>query len=115
MLANLISANLVFASLILLFGLSWQLFIFCSASHLPYNRNGLKFFTNAGGLGKADIKDILERAAIIYDNFSNDALKESELAASAAVRKADYMNIYTANLVEAVRRAAGNIGNIPHI
>ncbi|XP_039139228.1 phosphomannomutase/phosphoglucomutase isoform X1 [Dioscorea cayenensis subsp. rotundata] len=83
--------------------------IMITASHLPYNRNGLKFFTNAGGLGKADIKDILERAAIIYDNFSNDALKESELAVSAAVRKADYMNIYTANLVEAVRRAAGNI------
>ncbi|KAJ0967623.1 hypothetical protein J5N97_024540 [Dioscorea zingiberensis] len=83
--------------------------IMITASHLPYNRNGFKFFTNAGGLGKADIKDILERAADIYDKFSVDALKESKLAASAAIKKADYMSIYTSGLVAAVRKAAGNI------
>ncbi|KAM5565555.1 hypothetical protein ABKV19_019523 [Rosa sericea] len=41
--------------------------IMITASHLPYNRNGFKFFTNAGGLGKADIKNILEHAADIYN------------------------------------------------
>ena len=33
--------------------------IMITASHLPYNRNGFKFFTEDGGLDKADIKEIL--------------------------------------------------------
>ena len=37
--------------------------IMITASHLPYNRNGLKFFTAEGGLEKADIKAILKGAA----------------------------------------------------
>ncbi|KAF8396568.1 hypothetical protein HHK36_018192 [Tetracentron sinense] len=83
--------------------------IMITASHLPYNRNGFKFFTNAGGLGKADIKDILERAANIYDSFSVEGFKNLERAASASVKRVDYMAVYTSDLVEAVRKAAGNI------
>mgnify|MGYP000927752188 CR=1 FL=1 len=37
--------------------------IMITASHLPYNRNGLKFFTAAGGADKADIQKILAYAA----------------------------------------------------
>ncbi|HAF32319.1 MAG TPA: phosphomannomutase/phosphoglucomutase, partial [Anaerovibrio sp.] len=37
--------------------------IMITASHLPYNRNGMKFFTAEGGLEKADIKAILKGAA----------------------------------------------------
>ena len=37
--------------------------IIITASHLPFNRNGFKFFTKDGGLEKGDIKDILQRAA----------------------------------------------------
>ena len=81
-----------------------------TASHLPYNRNGFKFFTNAGGLGKADIKDILERAAVIYNNFTVEGLTNSKEKASASIRRVDYMTIYTSDLVNAVRKAAGNIG-----
>ncbi|XP_020274702.1 uncharacterized protein LOC109849303 isoform X2 [Asparagus officinalis] len=83
--------------------------IMITASHLPYNRNGFKFFTNAGGLGKTDIKDILERAANIYQNLSAESLKQSEQAAAAIVRKVDYMTVYASNLVKAVRKAAGAI------
>ncbi|KAG9445594.1 hypothetical protein H6P81_011722 [Aristolochia fimbriata] len=83
--------------------------IMITASHLPYNRNGFKFFTNAGGLGKADIKDILARAADIYDKFSVESLKVSEDSASSTVKKVDYMAVYTSDLVSAVRRAAGGI------
>lgn len=81
------------------------------ASHLPYNRNGFKFFTSAGGLGKADIKDILERAADIYNNFTDEGLMKSKRKASESVKRVDYMTVYTSNLVKAVRKAAGNIGN----
>ncbi|MFA5814747.1 MAG: phosphomannomutase/phosphoglucomutase [Bacteroidales bacterium] len=37
--------------------------VMLTASHLPFNRNGLKFFTKDGGLDKQDISSILERAA----------------------------------------------------
>ena len=33
--------------------------VMITASHLPFNRNGFKFFTAKGGLEKADIKAIL--------------------------------------------------------
>lgn len=36
--------------------------IMITASHLPFNRNGLKFFTREGGLESKDIKAILEKA-----------------------------------------------------
>ncbi|WOL09616.1 hypothetical protein Cni_G18369 [Canna indica] len=82
--------------------------IMITASHLPYNRNGFKFFTNAGGLGKADIKNILERSANIYEKFSDASMKESIQASKETVNKVDYMAIYTSDLVAAVRKAAGN-------
>ncbi|PHT27105.1 hypothetical protein CQW23_33290, partial [Capsicum baccatum] len=82
--------------------------IMVTASHLPYNRNGFKFFTSAGGLGKPEIKDILERAADIYKNISSDDSKGAEKAA-LYVKRVDYMSVYASNLVAAVRKAAGNI------
>lgn len=42
--------------------------IMITASHLPWNRNGFKYFTKDGGLEKADIKEIIE---IAYDSFEN--------------------------------------------
>lgn len=77
---------------------------------MPYNRNGFKFFTNAGGLGKADIKNILERAADLYNKFTAEGLTNSKGKALASVKRVDYMNVYTSDLVKAVRKAAGNIG-----
>ncbi|KAL3649743.1 hypothetical protein CASFOL_006146 [Castilleja foliolosa] len=82
--------------------------IMITASHLPYNRNGFKFFTEAGGLGKVDIKDILERAADIHRNFTDESLMESKNRAAQCVKRVDYMSVYTSDLVEAVRKAAGN-------
>lgn len=81
-----------------------------TASHLPYNRNGFKFFTSSGGLGKADIKDILELAANIHKTFSDEGLRNTERQVPQTIKRVDYMTIYTSNLVEAVRKAAGNLG-----
>ncbi|CAI9265541.1 unnamed protein product [Lactuca saligna] len=52
--------------------------IMITSSHLPYNRNAFKFFTNEGVLGKPDIKDILKRAANIYNGFTPKSLEEAE-------------------------------------
>lgn len=80
-----------------------------AASHLPYNRNGFKFFTSTGGLGKSDIKEILERAVDIYKSSAAEGSLDGK--ASSSVKKIDYMTVYTSALVRAVRKAAGNIGN----
>ncbi len=40
--------------------------IMITASHLPWNRNGFKFFTAEGGLEKEDIAAILKRASTIH-------------------------------------------------
>ena len=37
--------------------------VMITASHLPWNRNGLKFFTAAGGAESADVREILRLAA----------------------------------------------------
>ncbi|MDY2965338.1 MAG: phosphomannomutase/phosphoglucomutase [Megasphaera massiliensis] len=37
--------------------------IMITASHLPYNRNGLKFFTKDGGLEKKEVKEVLTLAS----------------------------------------------------
>jgi len=71
--------------------------VMITASHLPYNRNGLKFFTAAGGAGKEDIKKILAYAA------------EAEEAHGALdhVLKFDLIGRYSAYLVEKIRTALG--------
>lgn len=44
--------------------------VMITASHLPFNRNGLKFFTREGGLESKDIKEILTKAAQLEEqNF----------------------------------------------
>uniref|UniRef100_A0A804Q8V9 phosphoglucomutase (alpha-D-glucose-1,6-bisphosphate-dependent) n=1 Tax=Zea mays TaxID=4577 RepID=A0A804Q8V9_MAIZE len=82
--------------------------IMITASHLPYNRNGLKFFTSDGGLNKADIKDILERASKIYEESAHNNLKEQGEASKGVVTNVDYMSIYASDLVQAVRKSAGD-------
>lgn len=60
-----------------------------TASHHPFNRNGLKFFTNNGGLDGADIEKILNGAEKKF-NFSK--------ADRLFVRKVYYMKTYAARL-----------------
>ena len=47
--------------------------IMITASHMPPNRNGLKFFTKGGGLEKQDISEILEEAdsSDLFSKISN--------------------------------------------
>ncbi|MDD4646341.1 MAG: phosphomannomutase/phosphoglucomutase [Bacteroidales bacterium] len=41
--------------------------VMLTASHLPFNRNGVKFFTRDGGLDKPDIASILDKAGTIEE------------------------------------------------
>ena len=71
--------------------------IMITASHLPYNRNGLKFFTAEGGADKADIQKILAYAA------------EAEEAHGTLdhVLKFDLIGRYSEHLANKIRTALG--------
>ncbi|WP_107667829.1 phosphomannomutase/phosphoglucomutase [Cyanothece sp. BG0011] len=73
--------------------------IMLTASHLPFNRNGLKFFTKEGGLNKGDITDILNLAE--NNNFSVAQQKGS-------VEKYDFISVYAQGLVEKVRESVNH-------
>ncbi len=76
--------------------------IMITASHLPSDRNGLKFFTPDGGLGGGDIDDILRMAADVVRGPSG---------AQGKVENRSFMPEYTSSLVEKVREACGE--NMP--
>ncbi len=66
--------------------------VMITASHLPFNRNGLKFFNPDGGLEKADIKEILTIA------------KTLELAScDKEPIVCDSLSVYTASLREKIK------------
>ncbi len=71
--------------------------VMVTASHLPFNRNGYKFFTKDGGLEKADISEILAYAA------GNDTTG----ATGGKVLEKPYMDVYTTCLRKLVMAELG--------
>ncbi len=69
-----------------------------TASHHPFNRNGLKFFTRQGGLEGSDISDIL----LIAD--SDETLAEGK----GSVESVDYMTDYSARLRKMIIEGVGS-------
>ena len=76
--------------------------IMLTASHLPFNRNGLKFFTPQGGLGKSDISEILKLA---------EAEKVITNAQQGKITRQDFMSIYAARLVATIRQGVNHPDN----
>ncbi len=66
-----------------------------TASHHPFNRNGLKFFTKDGGLQAEDIGKILL-------NAQED--KKPTLSDSKTIEKMDFMEIYSKGLCNFVKK-----------
>jgi phosphomannomutase len=73
--------------------------IMLTASHLPFNRNGMKFFIREGGLEKKDIKEILSIASEAGE-FQGLELSSVETVA--------LMDDYAAHLVQIIREGAGS-------
>ncbi len=71
--------------------------IMITASHLPFNRNGMKFFSKNGGLEGEDVKAILSLAPDY--RFSEGIVGEK--------KEYSYLPAYAAALVESVRKATG--------
>ncbi len=72
--------------------------IMLTASHLPFNRNGMKFFVAEGGLEKQDITRILTLAA------ECETLADTPLS---NVTQATLMDDYASHLVKTIRESAG--------
>ena len=70
--------------------------VMITASHLPFNKNGLKFFTPEGGLEGKDIADILAMAA-----------EGAALSGSGCVHELSYIDRYSEGLVRFVREKTG--------
>lgn len=76
--------------------------IMLTASHLPFNRNGLKFFTVKGGLEKQNISDILVLAE--EDSFT-------EMEKKGEVIEQDFISIYADGFVQNIRKAVNHPSN----
>ncbi len=72
--------------------------VMITASHLPFNKNGLKFFTQEGGLEGKDISEILSFAA------EGKALTPDKIG---SVREINYIDAYAGSLVKFVRGKTG--------
>ncbi len=71
--------------------------IMITASHLPWNRNGLKFFTAKGGAESADIREIL--------TLAGEAFPEANVPGGR--KKSRFMDTYAAFLRKKITDAAG--------
>ena len=76
--------------------------IMLTASHLPFNRNGLKFFTKNGGLNKGDITEILNLAE--NNNFPVGTEKGN-------IKDYDFISVYSEGLVKKVREGVNHTEN----
>ena len=71
--------------------------VMITASHLPFNRNGFKFFTAGGGLEKGDIKEILTFA----ENGDQTGLEKG------SYQTGEFMDAYSKILADKIRNAVG--------
>ena len=70
--------------------------VMVTASHLPYQKNGLKFFLKSGGLEGSDVQEVLEIAAA--GNFPQG---------NGTVSERSYLAEYAEGLVKMVRAQCG--------
>lgn len=67
--------------------------IMVTASHHPWNKNGLKFFTEKGGLESDDIANLLNRA---------QTLKPGRCSAAERIIKEEFLPVYMNQLAERI-------------
>ncbi|XP_057545017.1 uncharacterized protein LOC130824144 [Amaranthus tricolor] len=79
-------------------GFSYHASIMMTASHLPYTRNGLKFFTKSGGLTSLEVEELCDRAARKY---ANRQAKVSLL--TNPPKKVDLMSAYAKHLRDIIK------------
>ena len=71
--------------------------VMITASHLPFNRNGFKFFTEKGGLESKNIKEIIAYA---------ESDQKTGMA-KGTYQKGEFMDVYGKILADKIRTATG--------
>lgn len=72
--------------------------VMITASHLPFNRNGIKLFTKEGGLNKEDIAAILADAEEVVTSFTAGGKREHWA----------FIPEYAAGIVDKIRQETGS-------
>ena len=75
-----------------------------TASHLPFNRNGIKFFDKDGGLEHEDITDVLKIASELPEEYVANAVNG---AAAAKVPAYGLLEVYAEYLKNKIAAALG--------
>lgn len=70
--------------------------VMITASHLPFNRNGFKFFTKDGGVESSDIKEILAFAE-----------SDEKMEGKGKLGYGEFMDTYSKILADKIRNATG--------
>jgi phosphomannomutase len=73
--------------------------VMLTASHLPFNRNGMKFFTSRGGFDKGQVRDLLKIAS---------EKRSPMYPSSARVEQMDFISRYASFLVRTIRQAVND-------
>ncbi|KAG6650503.1 hypothetical protein CIPAW_06G047800 [Carya illinoinensis] len=73
--------------------------IMMTASHLPYTRNGLKFFTRKGGLTSPEVEEICDKAALKYAN----RLTKVSTMLNCTLTRVDFMSTYAKHLRDIIK------------
>ncbi|KAL0326885.1 UNVERIFIED_CONTAM: Phosphomannomutase/phosphoglucomutase [Sesamum angustifolium] len=74
--------------------------IMMTASHLPYTRNGLKFFTKKGGLTSPQVEEICDKAARKYAN----RFAKLSTALRVPPTRVNFMSAYAHHLTDIVKQ-----------
>lgn len=72
--------------------------VMITASHLPYNRNGLKFFDKDGGLNSSDIKEVIAFAET----------QEPPMGEGGSIQSRDLLSRYSEFLREKIKSAVNH-------
>lgn len=78
--------------------------VMITASHLPFNRNGFKYFDREGGLDKADIKEIIAIAQEMDQDLAPAEKENPERPEESRIEKRDLIGDYAAYLREKIIR-----------
>ncbi len=83
--------------------------VMITASHLPFNRNGMKFFTKEGALAKKDLTEILAGAAALAEQYGDEdpetLLSADRLpAGDIAAQPFDMKQVYCSHMMDVIRK-----------
>jgi phosphomannomutase len=78
--------------------------IMITASHHPWNKNGLKFFTNKGGLEGKEVADLLTKA---------QAMQAEDPQENGSIRQTPFLPVYMKQLADRIRKGLGTTDEKP--